>query len=329
MNDVKGFALDLWEDLREKRLWPVAAALLLALVAVPFVLIKPAKEAVPPPAPAAVATGAKSLEPMGKGLLQPAENAVSDGSALEAFLSKDPFKPIQQLQKEAGVAPSTVTASAGAASAGTGTGSALGSAGKGAGGPPFGGGSPGGSTGGGSAPSTGGAPTTTVQTWTYVADLHFGPSGHEKSYKSTKQLTVIPDEKMPLLVFLGVTSDRKKAVFLVDSKLKSSGEGRCKPSQDVCTFLYLAQDADNNEQIFTDTDGTEYSLRLDDLRKKELDSSGSGETGAKQPTSGESPTANGSAFGRGARSFGFPLFDFEQTTVQATAADSSARTTDR
>ena len=30
---MKHVALDLWEDLREKRLWPVAAALLLAVIA--------------------------------------------------------------------------------------------------------------------------------------------------------------------------------------------------------------------------------------------------------------------------------------------------------
>ena len=36
---------DLWHDLREKRLWPVAALLLLALVAVPVLLAKPAEDA--------------------------------------------------------------------------------------------------------------------------------------------------------------------------------------------------------------------------------------------------------------------------------------------
>ena len=43
------FLSDLWADLREKRLWPVALLLLVALVAVPVVLAKPGAEPAPPP----------------------------------------------------------------------------------------------------------------------------------------------------------------------------------------------------------------------------------------------------------------------------------------
>ena len=38
---MKIFLLDLWHDLRAKRLWPVALVLAVALVAVPVVLSKP------------------------------------------------------------------------------------------------------------------------------------------------------------------------------------------------------------------------------------------------------------------------------------------------
>ena len=48
---MKIFLLDLWHDLRQKRLAPVAVVLLLALVAVPVLLAKPAKS--PGPAPVA------------------------------------------------------------------------------------------------------------------------------------------------------------------------------------------------------------------------------------------------------------------------------------
>ncbi len=46
---MKIFLLDLWQDLREKRLAPVAVVLLLGLVAVPVLLAKPAED--PGPAP--------------------------------------------------------------------------------------------------------------------------------------------------------------------------------------------------------------------------------------------------------------------------------------
>ena len=39
---MKIFLLDLWHDLREKRLAPVAVVLMLGLVAVPVLLAKPA-----------------------------------------------------------------------------------------------------------------------------------------------------------------------------------------------------------------------------------------------------------------------------------------------
>ena len=47
---MKAFVLDLWHDLREKRLWPVAVLLLAGLVAVPVLLAKPAEDPSPPPA---------------------------------------------------------------------------------------------------------------------------------------------------------------------------------------------------------------------------------------------------------------------------------------
>ena len=52
---MKIFLLDLWQDLRAKRLWPVALVLGAALIAVPVVLSK-SPDAQPAPAPEANAT---------------------------------------------------------------------------------------------------------------------------------------------------------------------------------------------------------------------------------------------------------------------------------
>ena len=62
MND---FLNDLWNDLREKRLWPVAALLLVGLIAVPVVLSKPTEE---PAAVAVVAPEAPRTPSVARGL---------------------------------------------------------------------------------------------------------------------------------------------------------------------------------------------------------------------------------------------------------------------
>ena len=96
---MTNFLLDIWSDLREKRLWPVAVALLVALVAVPVVLTKPAEEVAPAAAPTAV--GAPS-GPASAGQLLPADleaaKPLLQTSTLSEFDSKDPFKPLKALE---------------------------------------------------------------------------------------------------------------------------------------------------------------------------------------------------------------------------------------
>ena len=86
------FLLDLWHDLKEKRLWPVAAVLLLALIAVPVLLAKPSEEAAAP-APVAKASGPTPnvLKQLAKVKL--GDEEVGDGSTLGAFDAGNPFNP--------------------------------------------------------------------------------------------------------------------------------------------------------------------------------------------------------------------------------------------
>ena len=48
---------------------------------------------------------------------------------------------------------------------------------------------------------------------------------------------------------MGVTTDGDTAVFLIDTSLKASGEGTCKPSPDVCSFLYMKVDKQTTPRI--------------------------------------------------------------------------------
>ena len=56
---MNNLLIDLWNDLRAKRLWPVALVLLAALVAVPVVLSKNSEA----PAPAPATPIAEAAEP--------------------------------------------------------------------------------------------------------------------------------------------------------------------------------------------------------------------------------------------------------------------------
>jgi hypothetical protein len=290
---MKNFLLDLWHDLRAKRLWPVAVALVAGLVAVPVVLSKKAEApAVAPPAPAETKSETREgpaqlaqvkLEELGQG----------SGSSLSAF--KDPSNPFAPPRKVLDKLRDKETGSSG-------TGSAAVGVGDGGGGKPsdvsvgnadiggdvnfnFDGGGTGGTgdtgtgdTGTGDTGDTGGGGTTTTA-YTYVVDLTFRANGRRRTIEGMEKLDILPDASTPLLIFLGVTPDAGNAVFLVDSTLQAAGEGSCKPSNSECAFLYLGP---GSEHEFTNEVGDSYTLRIDEIRRVKLDKKKAGASKKKK-----------------------------------------------
>ena len=128
-----------------------------------------------------------------------------------------------------------------------------------------GGGDTGGDTGGGDG---GGEPTTETTEYTYVLDVTFANNGRTRKIKGMERLDMLPSAASPLLLFLGVSPDAGNAVFLVDSKLETAGEGSCEPSKAECAFLYLGA---GSEHMFTNEDGDSYRLRIDQIRKVKVD----------------------------------------------------------
>src|SRR5215213_3873432 len=261
---MKIFLLDLWHDLREKRLWPVAAVLVLALVAVPVVLSKSSET--PPAAPVKAVRKApdpKDLKALASVKLT--EDAESRGSSLDTFDPSNPFRPPKAIEKrtrEGAGGASTVTSGG----AGDDDGGSTGGGSTGDGGSTGGGDT--GSTGGGTGSTGGGTPTTTQ--YRYVVDLTFTANGRTRHIKSMERLEMLPSEASPLLLFLGVSSNAGNAVFLVDSTLDAAGEGRCKPRASECAFLYIGA---GSEHEFTNEEGDSYTLRIDEIRKVRVDAS--------------------------------------------------------
>ena len=262
---MKIFLLDLLHDLRAKRLWPVALVLAIALVAVPVVLKKPAADP-PPPAVEPVDESAKQQDLKGLAKVVLADQEQGKGSKLNLFAVGNPFSPPEsvkeQKKKDANALNSPATADAGT---GTSVGDTVGD---------IGGGSTGGSTGGdpGGGGNTSPAPPVVTKPkttrFTYVIDVTFKNGDRKpRKIKGMQRLEMLPNENAPLLLFLGVDAKANNAVFLVDSRLKPTGEGKCKPSADDCSFLYLGA---GSEEVLTDPDGNTYTLQVQEIRKIKL-----------------------------------------------------------
>jgi hypothetical protein len=277
---MKIFLLDLWHDLQQKRLWPVAAALVIGLVAVPVILAKPAAEpAAPSVPPAASAEDREQLAALTKVKL--GEEQVGKGSTLGVFDPSDPFKPPkgavasdEPAGSDVGPSPSGDAGPAGD----TGSGGAGPVGDTGGGGGTTGGGDTGGDTGGGDTGGDNGGGGTTTTIYKYVVDVTFEANGRTRRIKGLEKLDMLPNESSPLLIFLGVTPKGSDAVFLVDSTLEAAGEGRCKPSGSECAFAYIGA---GSEHVFSEEDGDTYTVKIDEIRKVRVDTSDQSAKGAK------------------------------------------------
>jgi hypothetical protein len=310
---MKLFLLDLWHDLRAKRLWPVAAVLAVAVVAVPVVLSKPSDAPDPAPVPTVrKAPDPKDLKALASVKLD--ETSLERGSSLDTFDPSDPFRPPKAVTKassDSSDAPSTVTSGGDDGSAGGDTGSTGGGADTGA----TGGGDTGSTGGGGDTGSTGGGGgTTTTAQYRFVVDATFSVNGNRRHIKGLERLDMLPNEASPLLLFLGVTTNAGNAVFLVDSTLEAAGEGKCKPRARECAFLYIGP---GSEHEFTNDDGDSYTLRIDEIRKVRVD-------GAAAAASRKHKTAR-AAVGRptAVRRFASPLISDLVTVSTDGDADST------
>ena len=244
--------LELWHDLRAKRLWPVAALLVAALVAVPVMLKKNSST---PPAPTPPAASASSAGDNSKAVVV-ADTGTAQGSTLGVFNKKDPFKPDKAVLSAAHPKPTPAPKSP---SQPAGSGGSAPSGGSGS--------SPGSSDGGGVQVTPQPAkPEAPKGPFAYTVDVRFGKRGETRVHHDVQKLDVLPNQNNPLLVFLGVNTAGDTAVFLTDTSLKAAGEGTCKPNGDTCSFLYLKLDKNSNtedlSEVVADGSGTEYTLTL-------------------------------------------------------------------
>jgi len=307
MNSVNAFIRSTIDDLVEKRLWPVAAVLLIALVGIPVLLSNPADEQ-----PAPVSTAVTPAVGAGDALsaFQPAVSAEGKKSSeirkkLKGFQTKDPFKPQNLAGGGSSGSAGSVEVQGGDATAGGGaTDPSLADA------PPLGT-SGGGAVDDGSSTDTSGTPRES-QTffYTYAADVRFGKEGN-LDRKTLSQFRSLPSSENPVVVFMGVREDGETAIFLLSSAASSTGEGNCEPD-DTCTFLHMkAGDKQRIEAVNENDEVVTYGLVLLDIDVKRTDgpekakSSSRSKRSKRSARSVEDAKGRTNPFARGFQTIGF------------------------
>ena len=289
---MNAFALDLWHDLREKRLWPVAVLLAVGILALPLLLLKGSDSELSAPAPARGATASTVADPAVK-LTKDARGAavgLDRAHPKNTFQSTEPKPGKGAATGVGGVGGPSVSQSVPSPGLTSGGSSGSGSTGGGStgGGSTGGGSTGGGSTGGGSTGgSTTGSPSDPssgfdqnrvitrsrkLVAYKFTVDVDFGLRGQKLARrKSVDQLQALPKGEHPLLIFLGITSDGRRAAFGVAPSLGAqTGEGSCRPTRTRCPFLYLRTDAKHNGHELRAPDGRVYVIRVRAIRKERL-----------------------------------------------------------
>jgi hypothetical protein len=264
------FLIDLYRDLRDRRLLLPGLVLIVALVAVPVGLSSSASTLPPPSAAAPVASKATSAQPA---VLAQSTGIRSYRSRLAALKSKNPFQRHFKLPKVKGGNPGALTPPATSTSPP----------------PPVSAPPPPTSTpaSGGSSPTvtTTTTPTTVTTTRTitvtkpapkpvkhfyeYVADVRVGVHGQLAKRNGVRQLTVLPVQSHPVIVYLGQTTGGKAAAFSVSNDVASvDGDGTCIPSPASCRYLTMKP---GDAETFAYTpDGKTYGLKIVGFRRVEV-----------------------------------------------------------
>lgn len=231
------------EDLRERRLWPVAAVLAVALVAVPVFLLSRGSESASTSTPVALPPAASSASSAAVTVV--ADSRQSLQARLKHFKAKDPFKP----QGVNGGGSGSTDGSLGAAGAGN---SSTGS-------DTAGGGSVNNDVQAGGTTSNGNGSTTGSDTPSGVVVYTVDVKIDSKTYKDVKPGKTLISTDNPLVVYAGTeTGSKQRADFFLANGLSVQfGKGATYVAE--TDMLKLEENA---VVYITTPDGKEYKLSV-------------------------------------------------------------------
>jgi hypothetical protein len=243
---------NVWRQLVQRRLWPVAILLIAALAAVPMALAKKPEPAAPAPAIASKDSGESALA------VQPivAQATAADRAKRRNVLGsrKNPFGVPKDPNAGSAAAPNSI----GVTTAQEPTPNPIPTSG-------------GGTTPGGSTPSVG-SPSTPVADPTpapkryamHELTVRFGyAASGGLSRSSLKRLQPLPSAALPVLIYLGVLRDGKTAVFLVDHGVAAVGDGDCRPTPNECETVRMKAGDTEFFDVMDDSGSVTAQYQLD------------------------------------------------------------------
>jgi hypothetical protein len=226
-------------DLLDRRLLPIVALVVLALVAaIAYAVLGGGSSAATPTA--AVSSGSSTAS-AGLAVSQStSEKSVAETtggvSQQRHGYARNPFTPLPEPKEK-----TQVTASSSSSSSTTSSSTSAGS---------------GSQSSGGSSPTTPSQPSTPTKPKTvYHVSVQFGviPTGvtpaqaQLQTLDDVKLLTPLPSAQQPLIIFRGVTAGGKSATFTIAGEEILHGEGNCLPSASQCEAIDLK--AGQTEQL--------------------------------------------------------------------------------
>lgn len=225
------FLVDVYWDLRDRHLLPLAILLVIALIAVPFVLGSSSEPeaGVESGAGATATTSGVPAQQAGALIAEAAPGLRDYHRRLEQLEAKNPFKQqytdnSSQSGKSAGKGGSTSSEST-PETYSTGSPSS----------PTY-----------PTSPEGGGSTNTSPGSLTYFSfaiDVRVsggGEDGEATVRHDLPELTMLPSRETPAAIFMGVTKDRKKALMLISSDVQAIfGDSKCVLGSQTCQMLAL------------------------------------------------------------------------------------------
>jgi hypothetical protein len=267
---------NLYRDMRDRRMLLPALALVVALIAVPIVLSSSSSSTpAPAPAPTTNAGPESAIEPA---VVTEQLGVTNYRKRLDQLVAKNPFrKHFMALPKSAKL---TTSSSGGTSTTATSATSATGVSSSSLSGTSV----PSSSTtstatpsstssgsGSGNSNTSGSTKPHSSAFLAFRISVAVGPAGDLTERNRVKRLAFLPGDNRPLVAFIGVTEDAKRAIFAVSGDVSSvRGDGRCVPRRSACNFLELTQRDKASLQYSPQHDRT-FNLKLRGIKLVRVD----------------------------------------------------------